>query len=206
MQRIESVAWGDPSTYNESRSKNSSGTTLYVSSNENSSNWVSFECSGGNCEMVREEGSITPVSQFQCSNAGETQCAGRGVSESGEIEGSTNESGHQSSSVSAIVASRTQSQSHSQHQEDKSLRDRSLFISKPPSFDERRCGKESPFSPFGAPSFPVSKVNMDPTKSEISNNADKSITMRTQQDQNQFNSPRGILRNGRSYQDRKSVV
>ena len=200
MQRVEPSAWGDPISYNDSRSKKISSTTVdCASSREANSDWVSFECLDGSYETTREEGFNVSVAQYRSdSKTGKAQCGNCDVSRGRELELSIDESILQSSSASTFVASRTSTQSRSQ---DKSLREMYLSISKPPSVDERRCDKESPFSPFGAPSFPASKFNMDSGKNNTDENVDNSIKMRGKHDKDQLHSLRGILRSGRSYQN-----
>ena len=191
MQRVEPLAWGDPTSYNESRSKNTTSTSLNVSPGEAISHWVSFQCS----QVKAEEESFVKISQSLSScKVGKTMCSGWDISEGGELVQTIDQSCHRSSSTSAFAPSNGSNQSYSQHQQGKSL-----SISEPPSFDERRCGKESPFSPFAAPSFPVQNVNMDPSKNARGENEGKDFQYQSKNDSQTY-SPRGILRNARSYQ------
>ena len=201
MQHVEPLAWGDPSSYNESRSKNTTSTSLNVSPGEAISNWVSFQCS----QVKVKEKSFVKASQspFSC-KVGKTMCSGWDISEGGELVQTIDQSCHRSISTSAFAPSNESNQSYSQHQQGKSLGHKSVSISEPPSFDERRCGKESPFSPFAAPSLSLQNVNVDPSKNVRGENEGKEFQCHSKND-SQIYSPRGILRNARSYQSQSKV-
>lgn len=186
MQRVEPLAWGDPSSYNESHSKKITSTSLNVYPSEASSNWVSFQCSQ---VKAKEETCVKASHSLSSCKMGKTMGSGWDISEGGELVQTIDQSCHRSSSTSAFAPSNGSNQSYSQHQQGKS----------PPSFDERRCSKESPFSPFAAPSFPIQNVNMDPSTNARGENEGKSFQYHSEND-NQTYSPRGILRNARSYQ------